>query len=407
MYTLTIYNEKQEPILINNNVHTNTGEIATHFIQAISIYIDLLNGGQQISRLFRSSSNQEIAKFTLSSTLTPQMAFTMFISHLHKHPYFSAEKMNDDTNPNKAVFKEINNLLMTTTVQSRAARIKTINVLQRFIVPEVGKILIQSDAPANEQALDAIDFPEELIPEAFNCSLTNRIMDDPCYDAINNETIYDRNSIERHLAKNPKNPYTNTPLQLSELKPLTALKKEIQQFVCNATFIADLFLKKDLDNHFKTYITQIKTAATIEALKQSLKEIISPLLMSKYKINTNGLFPQKSDLEKCLRRAASEANLTDVSIFITLYQVDVNCCDDRYKKTPAHWVAQRFAEAVESKSKDALTPLQNCLHFLIDHGANIELKANNGKTALEIYQATGPELSALYDEKPNNTTLRQ
>ncbi|HEU5280777.1 MAG TPA: U-box domain-containing protein [Gammaproteobacteria bacterium] len=410
MYTLTIYNEKQEPIIINNSLRANTGEIATHFIQTISIYVDLLNGGQQLNHLLQSNSNEKIANFTLSSTLAPQMAFVMFVSHLHNHPYFSAEKMNDDTNPNKAVFNKISELLRETSVQSRAARIKIIDVLQRFIVPGIGKILIESDTPANEKALDAIDFPEALIPEAFNCSLTNTIMDDPCYDPINKETIYDRNNIVRHLAKNPensKNPYTNTPLKPSNLKPADELKAQIQQFICNANFIANLFLQKDLGNKFKAYIEQIKTASSIEALKQSLKEIMSPDLIKKYKIiNTSGLFPQKSDLEKCLRRAASEANLTDVSIFITLYQVDVDCCDAQHKKTPAHWVVQRFAEAVESKSKEALTPLQDCLHFLINHGANINLKANNGKTALEIYQAIEPALKALY-EKPDSNTLRQ
>lgn len=399
MYTMTIYDTQHQLICTNNRMYRSANDIAKHFIETLFIYIDLLNGGQNINQSFKNFPDNKISKSTLDSNLAPQMAFVQFISLLHNNKYFDMKTMRNADNPNKEVFAEISELIHTKLpVSSRAHRMKVITTLQKFVVPGIGKIVIESNAPDNEKKLDAIDFPEDLVPEQFTCSLTSSIMDNPCYDSINKETHYDRASIELHLAASSKNPHTNTPLKKNDLISDTELQDSIQQFVRNAEFVAHLFCNETTTDHFAKYITQIKSSKTLEALKQSLKEIMLPGLMQKYKINTPNLFHTTGDLEKCLRRAASEASMTDLSILISLYQVNVNGADEIHGKTAAHWVAQRFVEAVTAKSKDLVNLLQDCIDLLVANGANLHLTAKNGKSSIEILSAAEPALRALLNQ---------
>lgn len=74
---------------------------AQYFAAWTHIAVDLLNGGHSCRELFHD----------LDPERAPKMAAAIFVSELHKHPYFSIEKMTDQANPNHQCFLEIRRIM--------------------------------------------------------------------------------------------------------------------------------------------------------------------------------------------------------------------------------------------------------------------------------------------------------
>lgn len=84
--------------------------------------------------------------------------------------------------------------------------------------------------PNNNQRLRAVNFPEDLIPEAFNCELMLTIMDNPVRVPQTNQ-ICDGAAILRALAHKPENPFNRQPMKMEDAKPELALRAKIGAYV--------------------------------------------------------------------------------------------------------------------------------------------------------------------------------
>jgi hypothetical protein len=72
---------------------------------------------------------------------------------------------------------------------------------------------------------------DEPVPEKFQCSIISEIMTDPVYDPSHPQYKFERAVIEEILRRKAENPYTRTPLMISELVSDAILKQEIDQYI--------------------------------------------------------------------------------------------------------------------------------------------------------------------------------
>ena len=85
---------------LQGNLDPNTSSPAEYFAGCVYLAVDLMNGGTELQKISTSGPG-------FSPELAPQSAFVMFITTLHDHPAFTADKVLAITDPNYLVYQEI------------------------------------------------------------------------------------------------------------------------------------------------------------------------------------------------------------------------------------------------------------------------------------------------------------
>lgn len=88
--------------------------------------------------------------------------------------------------------------------------------------------------PQNEQRLNDLGFPMDLVPEKYRCEMMNTVMDNPVKLPETGQICEGRAVLEA-LQRKPENPYNRKPMRMEEAKPESALRGEISRYVNAAT----------------------------------------------------------------------------------------------------------------------------------------------------------------------------
>lgn len=86
----------------------------------------------------------------------------------------------------------------------------------------------------NHQKLDDIKFDEKQIPEEYICPLSLNVMSDPVFNPSKGLPNVERSWILIEIGRSGKNPFTNLPLDVSDLQSNGKLKEQIDKFVDEA-----------------------------------------------------------------------------------------------------------------------------------------------------------------------------
>lgn len=87
--------------------------------------------------------------------------------------------------------------------------------------------------PRNEQRLEALGFPMDLIPEKYRCEMMSTVMDNPVKLPVTGQ-VCDGRAVLESLSRKPENPYNRQPMRMEEAKPDLALRSEISRYVDTA-----------------------------------------------------------------------------------------------------------------------------------------------------------------------------
>jgi|SRR5579872_5047973 len=125
-----------------------TSSPAKYFAACVYLAVDLMNGGSGLGNLLGRETG-------LNPELTPQIAFTMFLSTLHEHPAFTADRVLVPSDPNYLVYQEIAGLLRLPVDRVQGEFLK---LLPKFKVPGVKSITLE-ESPSLESKLSPENQP--------------------------------------------------------------------------------------------------------------------------------------------------------------------------------------------------------------------------------------------------------
>lgn len=261
MFHVTIKDERSAKVLLSKDT---SAPAANYYAYCVEYVIDLLNGGPKLSKVFERYGRNN----PLGTIDAPKAAILEFINCLHKHPSFSPELVLNKDNINYHVFQKISALMHEVELDDTSAHIYFLNLLSQMKVPGILSISISDDFTDNERILYQYNFPNDLIPEAYFCSLSNQVMDEPCFDKrISTETRYDNQKLCRHLEETGKNPYTNNKLAQHDIAFDRSLQARINNFIKKVQLIPQYFPKtyNDIYQQRKLAITSELSSTEFEA----------------------------------------------------------------------------------------------------------------------------------------------
>lgn len=131
----------------------STSSPANYFAACVYLAVDLMNGGSGLGTLSGRETN-------LNPELASQSALPMFISTLHEHPAFAADRVIVPSDPNYSVYQEIACLL---SLPADGVQREFLTLLSKFKVPGIKSITIQG-SPSLESKLSPENQPRHEVP---------------------------------------------------------------------------------------------------------------------------------------------------------------------------------------------------------------------------------------------------
>ena len=135
----------------NFNVYSNSGALirpvldteaspADYFAGCLFIYDDLLQGGEDLNRIFKSTGLGGNSKDDIViKELAPKSALVMFVSTLHEHEFFSPDAVSKVEHPCFPAVRGIA-FLLKSKADDTSVPIEFRKVLKLFSIPGVGNI---------------------------------------------------------------------------------------------------------------------------------------------------------------------------------------------------------------------------------------------------------------------------
>ncbi len=398
MYTIKIYDNKGGIILGKLSPNASAVE---HFAMCARLAVDLANGGSElVSRLNEMVSLINPVEIMDTKTIAlPGVFVRFFMGTLQTSAFFKPEEVM--VNPRDPNFQHYQNIIKIAElpIDNTSAINVFFNIITLFKIPGIEKIDIQSDSSKNQLRLEAINFPEELIPENHKCQLSQEVMTKPCSDPVNSDVVIDYSVFCRVLGKNGnKNPYTNTPLRPDQLVVSAELMSNIDLFVQKAEYLFQFFQDKQrYDRKYKQHIELLMDH------RMSLEEFTSTVTFSQ-KAPVGSFFhakpaesqvpaeilnlfrdckmpeisqPTVADYEKLMRRIAASGNESDLKKLLDFKSIDLNARDPKNGLTAVHWVVKQ----ANSSLPEHADKYKACYDLLLLRGASLDILDNcDGKT---------------------------
>jgi hypothetical protein len=264
--------------------------IEQHFAGCLKSLIEVLNEGHpQLNSIVAIGIRLRLIKdeYKISRQQILAAAIPNFIMFLAIHPSLA----NGDTN--HLLFKKLEKIVnnASNTDLSGSDLYSCIALIKQFKFSGVSQIVLKSDDSLNQQRLDSINFPTELIPEDFFCSLTQQVMTNPCET---NSVIVDFTQFIKACEKKGvtgvvyENCYDRQPFDLADTGDLVInneLKTRINLFVEKAKYMYLTFKKEHIKKYKEYKVQLIDHTLPLEAFKLQI--------MPNNLLNTNKPSPQQ------------------------------------------------------------------------------------------------------------------
>ena len=363
------------------DTHTRTVTPTEHFCTCVHATIDLLNGGEEYN-----SKRASRGKSPLTPSFNTRNAPFGFLIALYKHPAFfnDAEVLKilsldplvlsldatKTSHPNYAQYEELYRIyqLHKDNPDNKTIPTRLAHVLVDFEAPGIQEIRIGILASSQQERLRNISFPAELIPEKFRHQLS-LAAGDPAEDkelktkialfADKAEALY---NLDDSTAPGTPTPYKKFLAFLLDNNPVKMLEAIVQ-------------------------LTALETGTAASAsagttffgsAKDAHKAVIRNHLFKKYGLPKND---DSVTLEKLLRCAATNANVSDVQVLLELLKVNPSAQDANpsSKKSALHWAVIRAQD--HKDEPELFDRYKKCIMVLKRSGADLELIDAHGKAA--------------------------
>jgi hypothetical protein len=364
-----------------------SSSVADHFASCVNSFISFVNGDNKtMSSLLSIVEKLELNKDNkISLTQLVSMAIPNFLFLLSVHPSFT------DDHKNHNLFQKLNKLMLEcgpdTTQPSFIYYF--IELINQFKITGISDIALVSDESLNQQYLDAVNFPQEAIPERFICSLTAQAMTTPCFvsnvyvDFSKFITACERNkSSDSYI-----NCYDKRELELADFSdfPLNnELKKEIELLVTKVQWLFSKFNKRHQASYKKYQSFIVDSGLSLQDFQSKFQKPTTACSSALYQEATKDrdlVDMSKNAIELSVREAAAAGSVVELTRLLSSScyidkQITIDAQDRESGCTALHLVIINASQQHTPENN-----YKSCYELLIQKGASSTIQDANGLTA--------------------------
>lgn len=305
-----------------------------------------------------------------------------------------------DDNENLSIFEQLKAILCERegSNYTSADFYRIFDLIKQFNFPGID-ISLELDDSLNQQRLDRINFPSNVISSEYLCNLTGQIMTEPY---ITNNTTVDYQQF-LSACKKPDGTYINCYDRSSWTPPSApAINHEVQTHINLLVEKAEWLYTRFKNTHLEKYKIFSATLNNPQMSLDDFKKIVEPEnktwglgFLGKKKPSSQKVTTEKETHELRIREAAAQGNLSALnellsSSIMAQKNIDINAAGQKTGQTALH----RVIIGANKSGKSSSEQYEQCYELLLTHGASFDILDNQQKTPADY------DTNQLFPYKP-------